>query len=502
MNRTLAVLVVSASLLAGCATSGANEQAENPTTTKADSSSTTEGSTTTKPPLDGARTIDWSDCGGGFQCGTITVPLDYTKPDGETIDVAVTRHPAENPDERIGTLFMNPGGPGGSAVELARSFSRAGEIGDKFDIVGFDPRGVGESTPLDCHSHLVDIYDTDPSIDSDADRKATLEASQAFVDECEEKYGDLLPFLGTTDVARDMDEIRKAMGEEQINYLGYSYGTSLGQEYARLFPTHVRSMIIDGVVDHAPDGLTTAETQAAGFETALDAYIAHCAEDGCGFGGQDAGAVIDEVSAAAEKAPIPAPGADRDAGPGVVSLALAQALYSEQLWGTLSSALRDAQEGDGGGLVDLANMYLGTDGGGSSFEVYFAVSCLDETWPSDPNEVLDASIAAEKRIPRFGGPIVSDYVRCSLWPTKAKPLKPVPADTKGLPPIVVVSTTNDPATPYENGVDVAKQIPGAVLVTNEGEGHTIVGQGKPCIDDMVRDYLVDLTAPENGLTCS
>jgi len=500
VKRTLAVLVVSASLLAGCATSGGNEAAKEPTTTET-GSATSEESTTTKAPEPGARTIDWSDCGGGFECGTIDVPLDYTKPDGETIEVAVTRHPAENPDERIGTLFMNPGGPGGSAIQLARTFGRAGDIGERFDIVGFDPRGVGESSPLDCHSHLVDIYDTDPSIDSDADRAATLEASQAFVDECEEKYGDVLPFLGTTDVARDMDEIRKAMGEEQINYLGYSYGTSLGQEYARLFPTHVRSMIIDGVVDHAPDGLTTAETQAAGFETALDAYIAHCKQEGCGFGDQDAGAVIDEVSAAAEKAPIPAPGADRDAGPGVVSLALAQALYSQQLWGSLSSALRDAQDGDGSGLVELANMYLGTDGGGSSFEVYFGVSCLDETWPSDPNEVLDASIAAEKAVPRFGGPIVSDYVRCSMWPAEAKPLKPVPADTEGLPPVVVVSTTNDPATPYENGVAVAGQIPGAVLVTNEGEGHTIVGQGKPCIDDMVRDYLVDLTVPEDGLTC-
>lgn len=502
MKRTLAALVVSTTLLAACSTSGSNEAAKEPTTTTR--SSTTDGGSpsTTGTPEAGARTIDWSDCGGGFECGTITVPLDYTKPDGETIDVGVTRHPAEKPDERIGALFVNPGGPGGSAVELARSFGRAGTIGDRFDIVGFDPRGVGESSPLDCHSHLLEIYDADPSIDSDADRKATLDASQAFVDECEEKYADILPFIGTTDVARDMDEIRKAMGEEQINYLGYSYGTSLGQEYARLFPTHVRSMVIDGVVDHAPDGLTTAETQAAGFETALDSYIAHCEEDGCGFGDQDAGAVIDEVTAAAEQAPIPAAGADRDAGPGVVSLAVAQALYAPQLWGSLSSALRDAQDGDGSGLVELANMYLGTDGGGSSFEVYFGVSCLDDTWPSDPNEVIDASIATQKEVPRFGGPIVVDYVRCSMWPAKAKPLKPVPASTKGLPPILVVSTTNDPATPYENGVAVAEQIPGAVLVTNEGEGHTIVGQGKPCIDDLVDAYFVDLEVPEDGVTCS
>ena len=504
MKRTLAALVVSATLLTACSTSGGDDSAAEPTTSTAPSTTSGGGSSTTGSPDPDARTIDWSDCDGGFECGTITVPLDYEDPDGSTIDVAVTRHRADEPGQRIGTLFMNPGGPGGSAIDLARSYSRAGTIGDRFDIVGFDPRGVGESSELDCHSHLVDIYDADPTVDSDADRTETLEASQDFVDECEEAYGDLLPFLGTTDVARDMDEIRKAIGDEQLNYLGYSYGTSLGQEYARLFPTHVRAMVLDGVVNHAPDGLTTAETQAAGFATALDAYIAHCAEDGCGFGGQDAADVIDEVSPAAEKEPIPSADADRPAGPGVVSLALAQALYSEQLWGQLSSALRDAQEGDGSGLVDLADMYLGReeDGGyDGGFEIYFGVSCLDDTWPSDPDEIIDASVEAEKAVPRFGGPIVIDYIRCAMWPAKAKPLKPVPADTEGLPPVVVVSTTNDPATPYENGVAVAEQIPGAVLVTNEGEGHTIVGQGKPCIDDMVRDYLVDLTVPDDGLVC-
>ena len=182
MHRTLAALLASATLLTACSTSGGNEQAKEPTTTVA-SSTSDKGTTTTAKPAPDARTIDWEDCGGGFQCGTITVPLDYSKPDGKTIDVAVTRHPAEDPENRIGTLFMNPGGPGGSAIELARSYSRAGDIGDRFDIVGFDPRGVGESSPLDCHSHLVDIYDTDPSIDSEADRTAMLETSQAFVDE-------------------------------------------------------------------------------------------------------------------------------------------------------------------------------------------------------------------------------------------------------------------------------------------------------------------------------
>ena len=504
MRRLVGAALAAGLILSACSTSGGKDAASTTSSTKAPSTSTTGGSTSSTP-APGAPSIQWKACGGGFQCGTLAVPLDYTKPDGKKIDIAVTRHPASKPDQRIGALFMNPGGPGASAIELARTYSRVGPIGDRFDIVGFDPRGVGESTPLDCHSHLVDIYDADPTIDSPADRTETLATSKAFVDECKKKYGDLLTFLGTTDVARDMDQVREALGEKQINYLGYSYGTSLGQEYARLFPTHVRSMIIDGVVDHAPNGLTTAQQQAGGFETALDSYVAHCKSDGCGFGGQDAAAVIDQVSAAAEKAPIPAPDADRPAGPGVVSLALAQALYSETLWGTLSAALRDAQDGDGSGLVDLADMYLGRGDDGTydgGFEIYFAVSCLDDTWPSNPDTVIAAAAAAEKKTPRFGGPIVIDYIRCAMWPAKSKPLHPVPASTKGLPPIVVVSTTHDPATPYQNGVDVAKQIPGAVLVTNEGEGHTVVGQGKPCIDDMATAYFVDLKVPKNGFTCT
>lgn len=493
-------IVAVAVLAAGCSASGqATDQQGSPNTT----TTTEAGSTpsTTAPP--GTASIDWSDCGGGFQCGTLQVPLDYAHPNGDTIELAVTRHPAADPSRRIGVLLLNPGGPGGSAVELARAYPRGGDLGDRFDIVGFDPRGVGESTPLDCHSHLQDIYDADPTVDSPADKAEILRTSKAFVAECQRKYAKLLPHLGTADVARDMDQVRQALGEDQINYLGFSYGTSIGQAYAAQFPTRVRAMILDGVVDLAPDGITAAESQAAGFQTALDSYVAHCAADGCGFA-RPADQVIDQVVAAAERDPIAAPGADRPAGPGVVSLALAGALYSEVLWAPLSRALRDALDGDGTGLVELADQYLGRNPDGSypnQFEIYFAVSCLDDTWPRSTDEFFADAKAAGKKVPLFGEAIVIDYIRCALWPVDPEPVEPVPSDTKGLPPIVVVSTTKDPATPYENGVAVAKQIPGAVLVTNEGEGHTIVGQGKPCIDDMALAYLTDLTVPDDGLTC-
>jgi hypothetical protein len=264
-------------------------------------------------------------------------------------------------------------------------------------------------------------------------------------------------------------------------------------------------MILDGVVDQAPAGLDMAEAQAGGFSTAFASYLRHCDEgDGCGFG-RPAQEVVDEVVAKAEAAPIPAPDADRPATPGVVTVGMAQALYSEFLWSDLSRALRDALDGDGSGLVELADLYLGREDDGSyggGFEIYFAVSCLDDPWPKDPNEVIARAAQVGDRYPLFGEALVIDYVRCAMWPTPPQPLKPVPASTKGLPPILVVSTTNDPATPYRNGVDVAKQIPGAVLLTHEGEGHTIVGQGDTCVDDVATAYLVDLEVPSDGTTCS
>jgi pimeloyl-ACP methyl ester carboxylesterase len=500
--RSIAAATALAVLAGSCSASGGTDGATGPTTTAEPSPTTTTAAPMPTTPGERSYDVAWEPCGGGFECGSIDVPVDYDDPDGATIEIGLNRRVADDPDARVGVLLMNPGGPGASGIELVRQFPRAGVLAQRFDLVGFDPRGVGASTPLDCRTHLQAMYDADPTIDEPADEAEIRATSEAFVAECDERHGDLLAHLGTTTVARDIDEVRKALGEEQINYLGYSYGTSIGQEYARLFPTRVRAMILDGLVDHEPDGVATATAQAVGFERALDAYVDNCEQQGCGLG-RPARQAVDDVIAAAERAPIPAPGADRPATPGVVSLALAQALYAQVLWGNLSSALRDALDGDGTGLVALADQYLGREGDayGGGFEVYFAVSCLDEVWPDDPAEFFAAARRAAEVAPTFGEAIVNDYVRCALWPADAEPLAPVPADVEGLGPVLVVSTTNDPATPHENGVAVAEQLPGAVLLTNEGEGHTIVGQGEPCIDDLAFAYLTDLALPPPGTVC-
>jgi pimeloyl-ACP methyl ester carboxylesterase len=447
--------------------------------------------------------LEWSTCDGRYECAEVEVPVDHDVPDGDTIAIALIRRPATDPDRRIGSLLVNPGGPGGSGVDAVAFLSLPAEVAERFDVVGFDPRGVGRSAPLDCNTHLQAIYDVDPTLDDRADRRAFLDVSQDFVDECEERHGDLLAHLGTEDVARDLDLIRAAVGDEQLSYLGYSYGTSIGQQYARLFPEKVRTMVLDGVVDVSRTGLENAAGQAEGFSSALDSFIDACDSRGCGLD-QPAGDAVDAVIAAAEQTPIPAPGADRPATPGVVALALAQPLYAPSLWPQLGRALDEALDGDATGLVRLADEYLDRDGDGrygNGFEVYFAVNCLDSAWPDEPDAVFDAAADVGEEFPRLGEALVNDYARCPLWPVDPSPLEPVPSDIEGLDPIVLVSTTGDPATPHHSALAVADQIPASALVSFEGEGHTIYGQGNACVDDAVTAYLVEGTVPDDDLTC-
>jgi pimeloyl-ACP methyl ester carboxylesterase len=439
------------------------------------------------------RGIQWEECNGGFECGTIDVPLDYDDPDSETITLSVARAPASG--DRIGALFVNPGGPGATASDFAlgMSMQMPDEITERFDIVGVDPRGTGASE-IDCGGDFTELYGLDHSIDSPEDQTALLAESQAYVDGCEQAVGDLLPHLGTVDNARDLDAVREALGDDQLSYLGYSFGTALGQAYAEEFPERVRAMVLDAVVELGPTGVDLAEEQAVGFESALRAFADDCnARESCPLA-PDAMAAIDELNRQVEAQPISAE--PRDLGPGELGLALAEPLYDEGLWPSLADAVDDALAGDGSGMVSLADDYLAV----ASFDVYFAVNCLDFTWPEAPEELLAAGAATAQAAPHFGEPIVNDYVRCAMWPVEAQPLGEVTAP--GTPPILVVSTTGDPATPYEAGVRTAEKLESGVLLTHEGEGHGVVfSSGVSCVDDAAIGYLVDLDPPEDGTTC-
>lgn len=497
-RRTLVALLVLASLTAAAC---AKEASDNPlaaggTTTTEDDSTTT---TTAGEGPEGfvPEPIEWDDCTLG-ECAHPRVPLDYSDPHGETIELYVVRAPATG--DRLGALFVNPGGPGASGADFAAtlSFLLPSDINEHYDIVAVDPRGVGGSTPIDCGVPAEELYAADATIDSPEDRTALLDISEQYVDDCTIKYGDVLPFVGTRDVARDMDTVRAAMGDAKLSYLGFSYGTAIGQVYADLFPDHIDKMILDGVLELGPSGLDLAAEQAAGFETALARYVEYCdAAEGCETAGNALGAVEQVLALAEQPGGIRAPDADRPAGPGEANLGISLALYSQSLWSDLDAALAAALGGDGSKLVDLADQYIGI----GDFEIYFAVNCMDFSWPTgDPDAFLAFAKQTAVAAPHFGEALVNDYIRCADWPVASDPLPATSA--AGAPPILVVSTTGDPATPYQGGVTVAERLESGVLITNEGDGHTVVADGKPCIDDLVVAYLVDGTVPADGTTCS
>jgi pimeloyl-ACP methyl ester carboxylesterase len=449
--------------------------------------------------------LQWSNCGGRAECATLEVPLDWNAPAGETIDIAVIRYPARKPDQRIGVLMANPGGPGGSAIDFLRAWQSilAPEIRDRFDLVAFDPRGVGESTPVLCHDRLQQLVAVDPDPDTDAEWQEAERVSKAFADDCAAAAGRLLPHVGTKNVARDMDALREALGEEQLTYVGYSYGTTLGAVYADLFPQRVRAFVLDGGTDQSLDYETLAVTQMVGFERALQAYLDDCAARRCMLARDgNPRAAIDRVLAAAEQAPIPAPGADRPAGPGEVQLGIISALYSTATWNQLTQALVRALAGDGTGLVQLTDQYLLRNPDGSYpnlIEANYAVNSVDSVCPKDPRAYRAMADRFAAIAPTFGRSAATSGLVCAYWAAPPDPLG-VPR-AAGSAPILVIATTNDPATPYEWGKALSEQLEKGVLVTYRGNGHTIYAQGNACVDAVVNAYLLKLAIPARGTTC-
>jgi pimeloyl-ACP methyl ester carboxylesterase len=499
-RRSLIALLVVALGLTACGGDDGGDRATSttrpPSTTARTATRADAGPAEVGP--DGFRPdpIHWTSC-GSMQCASVRVPLDYSRPDGRTIRLFVSRVPAGG--DRIGPLFVNPGGPGGSAGDFAAALPAylPDAIHDRFDIVGVEPRGLQGSAPFTCGTDYTKLYSLDPTVEDEQDRTALIDAARTFAQHCEERAGDELAHVGTRDVARDLDAVRAAMGDAQMSYYGASYGTAIGQEYAELFPKRVRAMVLDAVLELGPSGLELAAEQAAGFEVALHRFADFCARSDSRCETKDVLAAVEEVQARSEQGRgIPAPDADRPAGPGEVDLGLADALYSRSEWSRLDHAIADARRGDGSALVGLTDEYLQA----GSFDVYFAVNCLDYTWPSgDPDAVLAAAKAAGRESPHFGEALVSDYLRCVDWPVPPDPLTAVTAT--GAPPILVVSTTGDPATPYEGGVKVAQTLESGVLLTNEGDGHGAVTGGNRCVTTKFQRYLVDLDVPPDGSRC-
>jgi pimeloyl-ACP methyl ester carboxylesterase len=458
---------------------------------------------------------DWVGCGEGFECARVKVPLDYANPSGEQIQISAIRLPATG--KRMGSLLINPGGPGASGIQYTRAapFLFSDDLRARFDIVGFDPRGVGESAPVRCmSSRELDAYvGLDGSPDTPEEIAAQEKGSKAFAAACETKSGSLLPFVGTANAARDMDVLRGVVGDSGLTYLGKSYGTYLGALYADLFPKRVRALVLDGAVDPAVSSFSANKVQAQGFEVALKAFTEDCLRvTSCPFTSRTVDGALAEVGDLLRKAdehPL-----RNDLGDGRVIneawtvLGIVTPLYDHQQWSRLRTALGQAFKGNGTDLLRMADILVDRQPGGAysnQTESNMAINCVDHPYPKGTATYEKAAVDAAKAAPHFGSFVMWGSFPCSFWPVKAagsdaadsvKPLK-----AEGAPPILVVGTVRDPATPYEWAKGLASELSSGVLLGYDGDGHTAYRTGSTCVDTAVDDYLISLRVPKKGMVC-
>ena len=459
--------------------------------------------TTVPAPLP-VQPVVWVPCADGLQCGSVTVPLDYAHPDGPTIAIAVARHPATDPSERLGSVVINPGGPGLSGIDDLPNELKILTPGllARFDIVSFDPRGVERSSPVTCGEgsggppgELPDPTPTTPTA-----RQELVANDMEFAAACKQASGSILPYVGTVDTAMDLDRIRAAIGDAQLTYIGHSYGTLLGETYAELYPTHIRAMVLDSVIDPSISMVQMVSDQAVGFEGVLDDFFTWCAgTSACSW--RPAGSAQDALLAmiaASRSERLPGSGG-RTVGPGEYYDALLASLYSQSSWPALGSALADAQAGNGASLLALSDGYT-TTGATNLADANTAITCLDHPAPGNP--ALYPSLVADsaQSAPVFGPLLTWGILGCGVWSAPATRL-PQPISAPGSPPILVVGTTQDPATPYKWAVHVAAMLPHGALVTVDGENH-VAYYYSACVRAIDESYLMNLTTPPAGTTCS
>ncbi len=448
-----------------------------------------------------------------LQCTRLQVPLDYAKPDGPTASVAVLRQKATGPG-RIGSLLFNPGGPGASGMGMVAALAPQladSPLGQRFDLVGFDPRGVGASTPaIDCLTDAEWVaeradLDVDPSPAGVAQTEAE---NKQYAQRCEQRSGgdEVLANVGTRDAARDMDVLRAALGDPQLTFLGYSYGTFLGTLYAEQFPRNVRAMVLDGAVDPTQSAADRNVDQYAGFQHAFDAYAADCTKDAiCPLGRDPAQATAIYQRLVRPLIAKPLAVGDRTLSYNDAITGTFYALYLQDMWPALTAALDELRRGDGRVLLSLADLYdeRGPDGHYTNTqEAFNAILCEDQERTTDRAAAADANRRADAAAP-FADPglgAVGALDMCAFWPVPPTTQAHTPR-VAGLVPTLVVSTTGDPATPYQDGVNLAHEL-GGRLLTFVGTQHTASLHGDPCIDNAVTAYLVGGTLPPEGTRCA
>ena len=454
--------------------------------------------------------VTWEDCGGSFSCTSIEVPLDYADPTGDTIELAVKKHRAIEPDQRVSSLIINPGGPGGSGIEMVESVSSyfSADLLRRFDVVGFDPRGVGESTAVRCvdSATLDEMYSTDFDVEEDAGFDAYVESSREYGDACLEKTGPLLEHLDTISAARDLDVLRAVVGDETLNYFGFSYGTFLGATYSDLFPSRVGRLVLDGAMDPSLSYQQVVEGQTTGFDRAYRAFVQDCqAGADCPLSG-DVESGLDQTIALLDQLadePMDSGDPDRPVRDTDLVNAIIISLYNAGSWSTLKSALAAAiNSDDGGQLRFLSDYAMDRDEDGNYPDdagAFQAIDCLDYPVELDRDAIRAEADRLEGVSDLFGPYLGYGEIGCATMPFQSTAVRQeIHAPTAA--PIVVIGTTRDPATPYEWAESLAAQLDNGIFIGFDGDGHTAYGGGD-CVGDAVDAFLLEGTLPQDGLSC-
>jgi pimeloyl-ACP methyl ester carboxylesterase len=468
--------------------------------------------------------LNWQDCGDGYQCAHLQVPRDYGHPHGATFNLGIIRLPAQDQANRVGSLFVNFGGPGGDAVDTIHAIGRDlfGAVNDRFDIVAVDPRGVTETQPsVDCHANqeTQGIYSQPFTTPFNLDRDGLIAKDRQYIQQCQQLNGDVLRYLSTKNTARDMDRVRAAMGESRLNYFGFSYGTFLGSTYASLFPNRYRAMVLDGPVDvdgwinRPSEGL---REQSNGFEQALGRFFQACAayQDVCGFGGTDPADAYEQLVQSAYQNPLPATGDDpRPVGGDDLIAGAVLAMYAKQLWPFLVQALQEAHNGDGTTFRLLADFFYGRNSDGTyspGGDRYFLITAADQAYEyvhGHHNQGADLYFNAGNH---SWGLFTHAWWNTGYTELNYGLYNPHSNDvyrgpfraSNSSPTVLEVATTYDPATPYRGALRTAAQLGNDRLLTMRGDGHTAYGGNSACIDDFVNAYIETLALPPAGTVCN
>ena len=497
-KRVIIALVALGLLLAGCATS--TTTAPFPTTSNDTSK------------------LAWTTCHGNFQCATLKVPIDYTDAALGEFDIAVIRYRDPNQHDRIGSLVINPGGPGVSGIEYALNaeYILNPDVLERYDIVGFDPRGIGQSTPIHCLSATEQdvLFASDPKPDNDAEYAQALLDMQNFVDKCLENTANLEDF-STATVAHDMELLRQGLGEAKLNYMGFSYGTYLGTLYAQQFPNNVGRFVLDGAINPAISSEEQSLVQAVAFDQALANFVADCyRHKNCPLPRDATSAYFTELLNKVAVNPLQVTNGDstRLITESLVVTGMASALYDDASgWPLLRTAITQSLSGDGTGFAKLADGYNGRNSDGTysdnQNDANIIINCLDWQERRSNDAIRMAATKFAKAAPIFGPYVAFSGITCNLLnqafgSTQMTTDQNTAQIQKTSTPILIIGTTQDPATPYAWAKALNSYIVGSRLITMKGEGHTGYGRGSACTDDAVDAYLTSGVIPTKNLTCS